>query len=196
MKRIVLLPIFVLIFGSLPVIAQTLEDVVYLKNGSIVHGIIIEQVPNQSLKIQTHNNDVFVYKFEDIEKITKEKAHGVLSNNLNLNNGAGNVYLNPALSFTFSFFVPGAGQMYNGQFTKGAVLMVSSAVMLTGTAFTLNYLPLFGYGVIWAYAIIDAPLYANKMNKIHNLSYGLSPTVLNLAMNNKPYPGLSFSVKF
>lgn len=49
-----------------------LQDVVYLKNGSIVRGIIIEQVPNESLKIQTAGGSLFVYKFEEIEKITKE----------------------------------------------------------------------------------------------------------------------------
>ncbi|MEI6434822.1 MAG: porin family protein [Bacteroidota bacterium] len=49
-------------------------DVVYLKNGSIIRGMIIEQVPNQSIKIQTQDNNVFVYKIEEVEKITKEQA--------------------------------------------------------------------------------------------------------------------------
>jgi hypothetical protein len=49
------------------------EDVVYLKNGSIIHGIIIEQVPGVSLKIKNHYNDVFFYKIDEVEKITKEE---------------------------------------------------------------------------------------------------------------------------
>ncbi len=49
------------------------EDVVYLKNGSVIHGIIIEQIPNVSIKIQTKNRDIFVFKMEEIEKITKEQ---------------------------------------------------------------------------------------------------------------------------
>ena len=49
-----------------------LQDVVYLKNGSIVRGTIIEQVINVSLKIQTSDGSVFVYKIDEIEKITKE----------------------------------------------------------------------------------------------------------------------------
>jgi len=48
------------------------EDVVYLKNGSIVRGMILEQVPNVSLKIETYDGSLFVYKFDEIEKITKE----------------------------------------------------------------------------------------------------------------------------
>ena len=49
-------------------------DVVYLKNGSIIRGVIVEQVPNQSLKIRTFDKSVFVYKFDEIEKITKEEV--------------------------------------------------------------------------------------------------------------------------
>lgn len=51
----------------------TYKDVVYLKSGSMVKGIIIEQVPNVSLKIQTNDGSIFVYKMEEVEKITKEK---------------------------------------------------------------------------------------------------------------------------
>lgn len=49
-----------------------MKEVVYLKNGSIIKGIIIEQVPNKSLKIQTADGSLFVCNMEDIEKITKE----------------------------------------------------------------------------------------------------------------------------
>ena len=49
-----------------------LQDVVYLKNGGIIHGIIIEQVPGQSIKIQTHEQNIFSYKMEEIEKFEKE----------------------------------------------------------------------------------------------------------------------------
>lgn len=52
---------------------NNMEDVVYLKNGSIIRGIIIEQIPNQSIKIQTKDRNIFVFKIEEIEKITKEE---------------------------------------------------------------------------------------------------------------------------
>jgi hypothetical protein len=48
-------------------------DVVYLKNGSIIRGEIIEQIPDKSIKLQTADGNIFVYNFSDIEKITKEK---------------------------------------------------------------------------------------------------------------------------
>lgn len=53
--------------------AQSMVDVVYLKNGSIIRGMIIEQVPNESLKIKTRDGSVFVYAITDVEKITKEE---------------------------------------------------------------------------------------------------------------------------
>lgn len=49
-----------------------LQDVVYLKNGSIIRGLIIEQVPNVSLKVQTADGNVFVFQMDEVAKITKE----------------------------------------------------------------------------------------------------------------------------
>lgn len=51
---------------------NNLEEVVYLKNGSIIRGVIIEQIPNETLKIQTKDGNIFVYKFNEIIKTTKE----------------------------------------------------------------------------------------------------------------------------
>ncbi len=62
-----------LILGSIVIgLAQGLQEVVYLKNGSIIRGIIIEQVPNESLKIQTNDGNIFAYNMSEVEKITKE----------------------------------------------------------------------------------------------------------------------------
>lgn len=51
---------------------EQLQDVVYLKDDSIIRGMIVEQIPNVSIKIQTWDGSVFVCKMEDVEKITKE----------------------------------------------------------------------------------------------------------------------------
>lgn len=73
MKKLLILLAFVVI--TMGAYAQNnMRDVVYLKNGGITKGIIIEQVPNQSLKIQTADGSVFVYKFTEIEKISKENT--------------------------------------------------------------------------------------------------------------------------
>lgn len=52
--------------------AQQYQDVVYLKNGSIIHGLITEQIPNKSLKIVTPDGSIFMCDMTDVEKILKE----------------------------------------------------------------------------------------------------------------------------
>lgn len=47
------------------------EEVVYLKNGSVIKGVILEQIPNVSLKIKTKDENVFVFKMDEVEKIAK-----------------------------------------------------------------------------------------------------------------------------
>jgi hypothetical protein len=46
-------------------------DVVYLLDGSIIKGSIVEQVPNKSLKIKSGDN-IFVYQMSNVERILKE----------------------------------------------------------------------------------------------------------------------------
>ena len=53
--------------------AQTVVDVVYLKNGSVIRGTIVEQVPGESLKVQTADGSIFVYALDEVEKMTKEQ---------------------------------------------------------------------------------------------------------------------------
>ena len=52
--------------------AQSIQEVVYLKNGSIIRGSIVEQRPNESLTIKTPDGSVFICKIDEVEKITKE----------------------------------------------------------------------------------------------------------------------------
>ncbi|MCB9192888.1 MAG: hypothetical protein H6602_14610, partial [Flavobacteriales bacterium] len=50
-----------------------MEDVIYLKEGNIYRGMIIETVPNVSYKIKSRDGNVFAVKIDEIEKITKEE---------------------------------------------------------------------------------------------------------------------------
>jgi len=47
-------------------------EVVYLKDGKILKGLIIEQIPGQSLKIQSKDGMVYSVQITDVAKITKE----------------------------------------------------------------------------------------------------------------------------
>ena len=54
--------------------AQAMQEVVYLKNGSIIKGIVIEQIPGESLKIKTNDGSIFAYQMSEVEKIAKEEV--------------------------------------------------------------------------------------------------------------------------
>lgn len=77
MKKLFLLFVFCCFAGAAS--AQYVETVnfqyveaVHLKNGSIIRGVIIEQSPNQNLKIRTGDGNVLAYTADEIEKITRE----------------------------------------------------------------------------------------------------------------------------
>lgn len=72
MKRYVLLTLLALMVSSIANAQQI--DCVHLKNGSILKGVIIEQVIGESIKIQTDDGSVFVYKMSEVQKITKENG--------------------------------------------------------------------------------------------------------------------------
>lgn len=72
MKKLILL-LIVLVGAYSASMADELQEVVYLKNGSVVRGVIIEQIPGKSLKVQTADGSIFAYDMADVEKMTKEK---------------------------------------------------------------------------------------------------------------------------
>lgn len=70
LKRIIM---FLCFFANFYIYAQNnFEQIIYLKNGSIINGIIIEEIPNEKIKIQTKDGNIFEYAIEDIEKIAKK----------------------------------------------------------------------------------------------------------------------------
>jgi len=56
-----------------------LPDVVYLKNGGVRKGLVIEQVPNESLKLQTLYGEIYVIDMKDISRIAKERKQSTVS---------------------------------------------------------------------------------------------------------------------
>jgi len=54
------------------------QDVLYLKNGSIIRGTIIEFIPDKTVKIQTADSSLFVFSSLDVEKILKEETPGTI----------------------------------------------------------------------------------------------------------------------
>ncbi len=52
---------------------QEYLDVVFLKNGDVAKGVIVETVPYKYIKIETANGSILTFNFDDIEKMIKEK---------------------------------------------------------------------------------------------------------------------------
>lgn len=75
-KILIFLALFLL---SLTGAAQkSTQDVIYLKNGTVVRGKIIERLPNQGIKVYTASRDMVEFKAEEIEKTETEKGGGDL----------------------------------------------------------------------------------------------------------------------
>ena len=54
--------------------AQSIVDVVYLENGSVIRGTILEQVPGESLRLRTGDGSEFVFMMADVTRIVREQA--------------------------------------------------------------------------------------------------------------------------
>ena len=215
MKKILSLVALMLLFTGFAMAQRNMQDVVYLKNGGIIRGLIIEQMPGVSLKIQTSDGSVFVYKMEEIEKMTKEGA-----NHMRPNYGGGYgdyewTRKEPAVSWLLSFLIPGVGQMYNGQVGKGVGMLLGYMGSI-GTALYVDDLDSeirLGLAAvslgIWIWSQIDAPVYASRRNHEagfafnlgENSQLALSPSVNYLSIpsesgNNTLSSGIRLSFSF
>lgn len=73
-----------LLVVSLTTQAQTLEDVIYKKDGSVLRGTLVEQdFASGRYKIQLQGGSLFSVNKDDIEKITKEAPISSTTNNAN-----------------------------------------------------------------------------------------------------------------
>lgn len=84
MKKLLFL--FVFLVCSICIYAQRNKDLVYLKNGSIIHGTVIEQnFVEDRINIKATDGSLFVYKMSEVERIERaskeEKSEGFLGGN-------------------------------------------------------------------------------------------------------------------
>jgi len=63
-----------LVFNLLAIcgFGQQLKDAVYLKNGELIYGSIVEIIPDSTIKIKTTDGSIFIYNMDEVEKILKE----------------------------------------------------------------------------------------------------------------------------
>ncbi len=72
MKKIAIL--IAMAMCSLPIFAATKDvDVIELKNGNIIKGVVVENIPNKTIKIEKNDKSIIIYKYDEVKKITTEK---------------------------------------------------------------------------------------------------------------------------
>ncbi len=183
LSRFIVVACLTALVATSPLFAQEMEDVVFLKDGSIVRGTVIERIPGESLKIQTQAGTVFVYTMDEITRMTKEPVMG-------LGGRMGARQKQPLRAFGLSLLIPGAGQFYNGQHGKGVAqlgavvlgwgLMISAVEDNSLLCVDVDCLyddpdpddddGRLGVGLLlWLgghlWSIIDAPISANRINQ-------------------------------
>ena len=78
MKKIIVLFIC-LLFGA-NMMAESTNDVVYLKNGSVIKGTISTVTPNETVTIQTFDGSLFVLNMSEVTQIVHEESvDGIIS---------------------------------------------------------------------------------------------------------------------
>ena len=105
------------------------EVTVYLKDGSVVRGAIIEKVPGQFVKIRLLDNRVLTYKANQIMEIIRQPI--IVSTAPRKN---------PLLAGCLSGCFPGLGQFYNGESGKGAIQMgaASAGLLILSTGLSIG----------------------------------------------------------
>lgn len=92
---------------------------------------------------------------------------------------------NPATSFILSTFIPGTGQMYNGQVKEGLIIFGSEIVLLGCGGYLVGHeepnigtVCLILGGGLYLYQLVQAPLYTDKKNK--KIGFTLNNSKINL----------------
>lgn len=140
-RKIPLLALFVVLGPALSAVEY--KDVVHLKNGSIVKGTIVENVPGDYIKIETSDGSIFVFKMREIAKFMKEKAETTRYAGSPVSPDAAAQYETqkklPAVGVLLSgFLLPGSGHLYAGEIGWGlGYLALESGLFVS--ALTVGY---------------------------------------------------------
>ena len=159
-------------YGGEVVTRKNVVDVIYLKDGRVIRGIILEKT-DDLLSVRIGDGRVAHFKMDEVAKMLQEEQARM---------GMGSkksVYL--AMAFSSVFI--GGGQFYNGQPVKGIIQLGLGATGVAlwatsgGRSVSFDYLGYSGgstarytaglvlWGGSWLWSVIDAGLSADKINK-------------------------------
>jgi hypothetical protein len=197
MKTIKMTMIFIFLLFTISVsIAQdNMQDVIYLKNGSIIRGNIKEPVTNDQVSIETVTGNIFVYQMSEVEKMTKEPFYVKGKNSKTYNTGIKKGYygvVESGLGFCFG---------YEGRGLDRKINLISgyrvNPWFAAGAGLGIRYYPDEGFMMPFF-----ADLRANLLNKRTSpylsldIGYAFNPTDVSIAgFMMAPTIGVSVKLK-
>jgi hypothetical protein len=159
-----------------------MEDVVELKDGSVLRGTIVEDIPGESLLIETRDGNRFRIPYDRIARRAREPRVVAAPTPVESPSEptaqvtAGRK--SPAAAFLLSLLIVGGGQGYNGQWGKAALMFggaaASVAIMQAGSQADdcveweecgQRDLGAGGIALFYLWSLIDAPLTASAINR-------------------------------
>ena len=198
--------ICLLVIG-MSVVTASIADTIHLKNGTVIEGTIIREIPDVSVAIETAQGKVFTYNMQDVFKIDRHPARPVVPTVTPLPT----IRKDPTLSGLLSAVVPGSGQVYNNQYLKGGGFFLATVI---GGGTTLNAVywhktdglrvvkgkkvQLIGAGlmtlIIYTGGITDAVVWSKMINYFNEQDAKKQPSI---GINRAPHGWLAtLSVRF
>ena len=139
-------------------------DIIYLNNGKTVTGVIVEIIPNKSIKLETIDGNIITYPSDEIKK--KDRVEIKLKSRT----------IATALAVVGPFvplgipIIQGYGQIYNGQYLKGGGFLICGLSALALLIQAEDYQDIrerLGFSILtigYMWSVADANLSVKKIN--------------------------------
>lgn len=170
LKKVLLLLIVGLTFNGFSQSIGDYYDVVHLNNGSTIRGIIIEQIPGQSIKIRLNDGSEMVFQVSEVAKFTRETSSGNIMNTSSAKNDNNNVVDSNKVKWMDIF-----KEKKKGYFFEADVLMGG-----TGTALRVTNGYRFG-----RFGILGLALGSENLNPDNNGYVNYSAISLNIVYSGE-----------
>lgn len=194
-----------LIFGTVSGIRaqEQMQDVVYLKNGSVIRGTVVEAIPDSTVRIQTNDGSVFVWKMGEVEKISREKnitsppgkRSSFYKKKMNIR------YPDPVTASLLAIFpgvisLQGVGQWYNKEIYKGIFFFgmgyLGGSLILTGGPYIETTKQAVGL-TIWTCSLVTSAIDAYvSAKRIRSAKQKIGVSIIPMRRGG----GLAFAYRF
>jgi hypothetical protein len=184
----------ILLFTSFSLCAQTiLQDVIYMENGSVIKGSVLEYEPKGNIKIKILGGSILVYKSSEVVKILKDEVptsdYNVPKKKQKEMHKPGKGWYNSITGGTL------IGITDFGSPSFGLSLIYVSGYHFhrlfgIGAGISVNSLTLFQYSFIPVYANIRGHLMKTSTSLFYDLNIGYGIGLNDLFSNNAAQGGL------